>query len=123
MIVVNRKIKTAYFSQRCQAKKRGIDWNFTFESWLDWWGDDILKRGRKQGQLVMARTGDTGAYHPDNVRKATVEENLSEGSKGRIMSVEHRQKLSESNRRRNCHWMIGNNFYTKRKEQNGSPNC
>ena len=106
MIVVNRKIKTAYFSQRCQAKKRGIDWNFTFESWLDWWGDDILKRGRKQGELVMARTGDTGAYHPDNVRKATAEENHFEAhlgnsyTKGKKMSTETKQKMRKTHLQR-----------------------
>jgi hypothetical protein len=61
---------------------RNIEWHFTFESWLAWWGDDIVNRGSRKGQLVMARNGDTGPYHPDNVRKATVSENCSEGNKG-----------------------------------------
>jgi len=60
------------------AKKRGIEFQFTYEEWVAWWGDDITARGNKQGQLVMARHGDIGPYHPDNVRKATQEENRAE---------------------------------------------
>lgn len=67
-----------YHKQQNHAKKRGIDWQFTFNTWLDWWGDDIEKRGRKAGQLVMARYNDEGPYHPDNCRKLTTEENTLE---------------------------------------------
>ena len=65
-----KKYLTAFRDQRAQAiKKRGIEWHFTFDEWLDWWGDDIVNRGREKGKLVMARYNDTGPYHPDNVRK------------------------------------------------------
>jgi hypothetical protein len=75
-------LKDKYNTQRRGAIKRNIEWHFTFDSWIEWWGSDIINRGPKTGQLVMARNGDTGPYHPDNVRKATCNENCSEGNKG-----------------------------------------
>jgi len=76
--------KQKYWLQRKNAEKRGIEWGFTFESWMSWWGDDIVNRGVRSGQLVMARNGDIGPYHPDNVRKATTVENHNECHKGRV---------------------------------------
>jgi len=75
-------IKEYYWTQKHHAKDRGIDWQFTYDTWIDWWGNDITNRGMYKGQLVMARHNDTGPYHPSNVRKATVEENISEGQIG-----------------------------------------
>ena len=74
--------KSKYSSQRRTAAKRGIAWQFTYETWLEWWGDDIVNRGRRTGQLVMARFNDTGPYHPDNVKKVTCNENCREGNEG-----------------------------------------
>lgn len=67
-----------YLEQKNRSIRRGIEWHFTYESWIEWWGNDIEKRGQYKDNLVMARTGDIGAYHPDNVRKATVSENSLE---------------------------------------------
>jgi hypothetical protein len=78
-----------YHSQKCAAGKRGIEWHFTFDSWLEWWGDDIVNRGRKAGQLVMARYGDIGHYHPDNVFKTTMNDNISQANIGRVHTIEH----------------------------------
>jgi hypothetical protein len=75
-------IKEYYWTQKHHAKDRGIDWQFTYDTWLEWWGNDIAKRGQYKGQLVMARHNDTGPYHPSNCRKATVEENIIEGQIG-----------------------------------------
>jgi hypothetical protein len=72
-----------YYNAYYCAKKRNIDWHFTYDTWINWWGEDITNRGTYKGQLVMARNGDIGPYHPDNVRKATCSENCSEGSKGK----------------------------------------
>ena len=90
--------KQKYQIQRNSALVRNIEWHFTYESWLAWWGDDIVNRGRKRGQLVMARYKDRGPYHPDNVRKATCSENLTEAHKGKIQpfTKEHKKKLSTS---------------------------
>lgn len=64
--------------QRTSAKIRGIDFNFSFNEWLEWWGDDFALRGCKKGQLVMARNNDTGPYHPDNVYKQECGANTGE---------------------------------------------
>ena len=65
-----------YKLQQRNAAKRNIDWQFTYNEWITWWGDDILNRGCRKGQLVMARYNDEGPYHPDNVRKASCSENI-----------------------------------------------
>ena len=75
-------MKNKYHTQRLGAKQRGIDWQFTYETWVEWWGEDIVNRGHYSGQLVMARFNDEGPYHPDNVKKITCNENCSEGNKG-----------------------------------------
>lgn len=67
-----------YHNARQSAQNRNIDWQFTFETWMAWWGDDFELRGNKSSDLCMARNGDVGAYHPTNVRKATVAENIKE---------------------------------------------
>lgn len=89
------KLSQKYLIQKHHAGKRGIDWQFTLESWIAWWGDDIVNRGRKSGQLVMARIGDIGPYHPDNCVKKTCNDNLSEGSLGKSKSLETRKRMSE----------------------------
>ena len=33
--------------QRYHAKLRNIDWELSFEDWMNWWGDDLEKRGCK----------------------------------------------------------------------------
>jgi len=78
-----RTAKERYNAQRKSAAKRDIDWGFTFETWVGWWkeqlGPDWLKlRGRQKGQFVMARKGDKGPYHPENVECKTCEENITE---------------------------------------------
>jgi len=91
-----RKYQGAYDNAKWCAKERGIDWQFTYETWEAWWGEDIINRGPKKGQLVMARNGDQGPYHPDNVRKKTASENCSEGQLGKPKSPEQIAKYRES---------------------------
>jgi hypothetical protein len=71
-------MKHKYNCQRISARCRGIEWQFTYDSWLAWWGDDIANRGRLKGQLVMARHKDIGPYSPANTYKATPHENSIE---------------------------------------------
>lgn len=77
-----RKWQTApqgrYRAQMDMAAKRGIVWQFTFESWLTWWGDDLGRRGPGADELNMARYGDAGPYSPANCYKATRRENTRE---------------------------------------------
>ena len=67
--------RDVYMQQRRNAHKRNIEFQFTFQQWLDWWGDDISKRGKGKDKLCMARCGDTGPYHPSNVYKSTHADN------------------------------------------------
>lgn len=67
--------KREYHAQCGSAKRRGIEWLFTYESWLAFWGSDIESRGKGHDRLCMQRFGDTGPYSPDNVKKGYAMEN------------------------------------------------
>ena len=86
-----KKNRERYYNAKRCAKERNIAWQFTLQSWLDWWGDDIDNRGCHKGQLVMARIGDIGPYHPDNVRKITCLENHNEAHIGRKHTKKHKE--------------------------------
>lgn len=70
-----RRLKVAYSLDKSDAKSRGIEWRFTFETWVAWWGDDIIRRGIYAWNLQMQRVADAGPYSPDNVRKGTPKRN------------------------------------------------
>jgi hypothetical protein len=83
----NNKLRSAYLDQKNNAESRGIDFLFSFDEWVEWWGDDIERRGaihsstgRKvlRNRLVMARHGDVGPYSPSNTKKITCSENTAE---------------------------------------------
>ena len=67
-------------TQRRQAKHRKIAWELTFEQWLKIWQDsgNLIGRGRKTGQYVMARNGDVGPYAVDNVKIIRAADNIRE---------------------------------------------
>lgn len=71
--------RSAYNEQRRNAKRRGIEWRFTYVQWLEWWvaTGKINQRGRKADQYVMARHGDKGPYSPGNCYCCTQAENAS----------------------------------------------
>lgn len=69
-----------YNHQKARAYGRNIPWQFTYDSWLAWWGNDIDKRGLGKDQLVMCRKGDQGPYHPDNCYKASQSQNAKDAS-------------------------------------------
>jgi hypothetical protein len=110
-----RRIRTAFLQQRRDSKARGIEFKFTYDDWINWWGEDILHRGISSGdKLVMARYGDIGCYEPNNCYKSTSSdnvrlsslratpykrtlkhrENVSRVHKGKIITLEHRQAIS-----------------------------
>lgn len=64
-----RRMRKAYTSQKNQAARRGIGWLFDFEGWCAVWDESGRwdQRGKRIGQYVMARNGDTGPYHASNV--------------------------------------------------------
>lgn len=65
----------AYEQQKSGSKARGIDWEFNFQSWLDWWGNDIDRRGCGPNDLQMQRFADSGPYAAWNVRKGVPRDN------------------------------------------------
>lgn len=71
--------KTRYMQQRAQANRRGIPWEFTFETWWNMWEEsgkwDL--RGASKGKYCMCRKNDIGPYSKENVVIATTEENKS----------------------------------------------
>jgi hypothetical protein len=64
-----------YYTQKCRAKQRDIEFKLSFEEWLDIWGDKLSLRGRNLGQLCMCRCGDTGSYEVGNVYIDTMTHN------------------------------------------------
>jgi hypothetical protein len=81
-------------AQKQNARRRGISFEFTYDTWIDWWGLDIEQRGKGAEKLVMARKEDQGSYHPDNVYKDTGSNNVSLGNKNKIITDDYREKLS-----------------------------
>ena len=85
---------TQYWAQKQNARRRGIEFDFTYADWISWWGNDIVSRGRGTDKLVMARKGDTGSYCADNVVKMINQDNVSQGNQNKIFSDDYRKKLS-----------------------------
>jgi hypothetical protein len=77
-----RPFQRQYQIHKWNAKHRNIDWLFTYDTWIAWWGEDIENRGHSKGKLVMARFNDQGPYCPTNVKKITHSENVSESTTG-----------------------------------------
>lgn len=77
-----KKLYKTYKGHQGVARQRNIDFNFTFDEWLDVWiaSGHLSERGRKRGQYVMARYNDIGPYEASNVRIITTGENLREGN-------------------------------------------
>ena len=52
-----------YNEHKKNAKQRDIEFLFTFDDWLGFWGPiDIDKRGNKPNDLVCSRLLDKGPY-------------------------------------------------------------
>jgi len=73
--------KGCYVKHKNNAKQRGIEWHFTFDSWLKVWKESghFEERGHAKGKFVMARIGDCGPYAEWNVRIVRSEANACAG--------------------------------------------
>ena len=75
----------AYDDQKRHADARGIDWQFTYEEWLEMWllSNKWEQRGRKPDEYCMSRYGDEGPYSIRNCCIKTNKENQRERWEGR----------------------------------------
>lgn len=64
-----------YRVQESHADCRGIEWKITFQEWLDWWGDDLDRRGPHKDELGMCRFHDKGPYQLGNIYKGHPRDN------------------------------------------------
>lgn len=87
--------KKAYTVQKHDAKRRDIKFNLTFAEWMKIWTDSghLSERGRRRGQYVMSRHGDTGPYSVDNVSIKKTEDNIKEF----VVTDDMRNKMSQIN--------------------------
>lgn len=94
-----KELKAKFASQKNGAKSRGIEWQLTFQEWLDWWGDDIARRGSGHDCLQMQRYGDQGPYAIGNIKKGHPRDNTStwvrvqKNKKSNKAKLEHEQWL------------------------------
>lgn len=71
-----------YWQQKTNARRRGIAWEFTFDSWWQFWQDSGKweQRGDQTGMYCMGRKGDTGPYSPQNCEVMLFERNSSDSN-------------------------------------------
>ena len=87
----------AYTNQCYGARRRGIEFQLTFEQWLSIWKASrrLSRRGTRSGQYVMARFGDCGPYAVGNVKIITTNRNRKEAKQPiQIRSPESRGRSS-----------------------------
>lgn len=72
-----RDYRQKYWTNKGNAKKRGVAWRLTFEEWLCLWSEHILERGVHRDQYVLCRKNDQGAYAFGNCYVARSQHNNS----------------------------------------------
>lgn len=79
-----KKLKIDFQNQRSSAKRRKIEFNLTFEEWLNWWCESghLHERGPRREQYCMARYNDSGPYALGNIKCVTTNDNRIEGLTG-----------------------------------------
>jgi len=92
----------AYQDQKATAKRRGIDFNITFENWKKWWisTGKADNRGRNKGCYQMCRLNDEGAYEIENIYCATITKNMQDKQLGKPLAEHIKIKVSETMRGR-----------------------
>jgi hypothetical protein len=102
-----KKPSTIYANSKSNAKARGINFILTFEEWWDIWQQSGKweERGKRKGQYVMSRKGDTGPYAVKNVFIQSMADNCREAHNGNnyAKGYQHtslaKQKISEARKR------------------------
>jgi hypothetical protein len=97
-----RQARSCYTQQKANATGRGIEFRLTFDEWMAVWAQSgrWSERGKRRGQFVMCRVGDTGVYEVGNVFIGPTQENVGVAHRGKPKSPEQRAKMSETAKRR-----------------------
>jgi len=93
--VTNRTPKQLYNDQISHSSSRGINWELSYEQWIEMWlvSGQWENRGKEKGQYQMCRFYDEGPYSCTNCYIGTVEENqkdrhkIPDGETGDIISM------------------------------------
>ena len=91
------KYRQGYTRSKSDAKRRGIEFQLTFEEWKQWW-DETGKwqlRGKTKGSYQMCRINDVGPYALSNVYCDTVEANSGLPHAGQKRPPEWKQKIQQ----------------------------
>lgn len=93
-----QKAKSKYHAAKDCAEFRNIPWNFTFDTWYQWWQDTghWHERGSRKNQYVMSRHNDVGPYSVENVFCQTQSANAREGHLGKPERIDHKSRLPET---------------------------
>ena len=96
---MNNLTKIDYNKQKAMAKHRGIDFQLTYEEWLDIWiksGKADL-RGCKAGCYNMGRHNDVGPYALGNVSIIPHEQNIIDANTGNTHALGHKHSILTKN--------------------------
>jgi hypothetical protein len=110
--------RTKYSTHKSNAKRRGIEFDLTFEQWFDIWekSNKWNERGRGADKYCMCRVGDTGSYSVNNVFIGQGKHNVSDGNIGKIDSEETRRRKSQAAKGRPHDYAKGVNNVMHRPE-------
>ena len=88
----------AFNSQKQSAKKRGIEFDLTFDQWISWWMSTghFEDRGKTVGKYQMCRFNDSGAYDLNNIYCDTVSANSALPTKGKPRPAEFNRKTGDA---------------------------
>ena len=107
MATIKATPRMRYGQHKANAKKRGIEFDLTFDEWMDIWRDHYASRGAGPGQLQMCRTRDEGGYSAENVRIDTREANLQEAvAVSRSRAIEQDWVIEGQNRTELRGWLL-----------------
>jgi hypothetical protein len=79
------KLRIAFLMHRAGAKRRKVEFLFSFDQWLTIWvsSGKLKLRGKGKGKFCMARLEDKGPYAVGNVEIILHSENVSQSCKGK----------------------------------------
>ena len=111
---MNNLTKKHYWTHKSTAKQRGIDFDLTYEEWLDIWMSSGFAhlRGVGKGKYCMSRHNDIGSYCIDNVSIIPHDKNAGDGQRGKVYSKETLKKFSDAAKAHGNRHRIGMKYNT-----------